>query len=393
MFKDINLILLLIGLIIMDTSHKIIFKSSSKMDDVKEESIDLVVTSPPYPMIEMWDEIFSLQNNEIRIALESNNGTLAFELMNQELDKVWEELYRIVVPGGIVCINIGDATRTIDKNFQLFNSHSRITYFMNKIGFQSLPEILWRKQTNAPNKFMGSGMLPPGAYVTLEHEFILIFRKGKKREFEKNQAELRRESAFFWEERNIWFSDMWDLKGTTQKLKTEKSRERSAAFPFELAYRLINMYSAKNDTVLDPFLGTGTTTLAALTSERNSVGYEIDPNLQEEILDKLLHNKDYCNLIIENRLDNHINFIKQRINDKGPTKYTNNTYGFPVITNQELELFIKNIEKIKKIENNEIRVIYDDKPQLKIDMDGNDLIKTDLTSKEKKNKGLLEYLA
>jgi DNA modification methylase len=377
----------------MDTSHKIIFKSSSKMDDVKEESIDLVVTSPPYPMIEMWDEIFSLQNNEIRIALESNNGTLAFELMNQELDKVWEELYRIVVPGGIVCINIGDATRTIDKNFQLFNSHSRITYFMNKIGFQSLPEILWRKQTNAPNKFMGSGMLPPGAYVTLEHEFILIFRKGKKREFEKNQAELRRESAFFWEERNIWFSDMWDLKGTTQKLKTEKSRERSAAFPFELAYRLINMYSAKNDTVLDPFLGTGTTTLAALTSERNSVGYEIDPNLQEEILDKLLHNKDYCNLIIENRLDNHINFIKQRINDKGPTKYTNNTYGFPVITNQELELFIKNIEKIKKIENNEIRVIYDDKPQLKIDMDGNDLIKTDLTSKEKKNKGLLEYLA
>ncbi len=377
----------------MTTQHKMIFKSASNMSDIKDESIELVVTSPPYPMIEMWDEIFGLQNTEIQSALESNNGSLAFELMNQELDKVWSELYRIVVPGGIVCINIGDATRTVDKNFQLFNSHSRITYFMNKIGFQSLPEILWRKQTNAPNKFMGSGMLPPGAYVTLEHEFILVFRKGTKREFSIQHSSLRRESAFFWEERNIWFSDVWDFKGTTQKLKTENSRERSAAFPFDLAYRLVNMYSVKNDTVLDPFMGTGTTALAAICSQRNSIGYEIDSNLKEEIFDKLLHSKDYLNKVIETRINNHIEFIQERIVEKGPTKYVNNIYGFPIVTNQEVELFIKNIQSISKNENDIVISSYIDTPQLKIELARNDLIKLDLINKEKKNKGLLVYLS
>lgn len=357
----------------MKTNHKVIFTSASKMVDIKDETMDLVVTSPPYPMIEMWDKLFSSQNSEIKIALETHNGPLAFELMHKELDKIWDELHRIMAPGGIVCINIGNATRTVHKNFQLYNNHSRITHYMNKIGFQSLPEILWRKQTNAPNKFMGSGMLPPGAYVTLEHEFILVFRKGAKRDFSKDKAPLRRESAFFWEERNIWFSDVWDLKGTTQKLKTEKSRERSAAFPFDLAYRLINMYSIKNDTVLDPFMGTGTTALAALCSERNSIGFEIDPNLQEEIFDKLTHAKDYLNNIIETRINNHIEFIQERIVAKGPTKYTNKVYGFPVVTSQELELFIKNIVSISEKEKNVVEAKYTNTPQVKISVDGNDL--------------------
>src|SRR5690606_1592163 len=138
-----------------------------------------------------------------------------------------------------------------------------------RLGFANMPNILWRKQTNAPNKFMGSGMLPAGAYVTLEHEWILVFRKAGKRTF-RSEAEkkLRRESAFFWEERNTWFSDLWDLKGVKQKITNSGSRDRSAAYPFELPYRLINMYSVKGDIVLDPFLGTGTTALAAMATER-----------------------------------------------------------------------------------------------------------------------------
>lgn len=346
----------------MSTNHKVFFSSATNMVDIKKESIDLVITSPPYPMIEMWDEIFSLQNPAIKGALVSNDGLKAFDLMHDILTNVWQELFRIVVPGGIVCINIGDATRTIGKNFQLFNNHSRITYLMNKIGFQCLPEILWRKQTNAPNKFMGSGMLPPGAYVTLEHEFILIFRKGFKKEFSKSDSPLRRESAFFWEERNNWFSDIWDLKGTAQKLKTDNSRERSAAFPFELAYRLINMYSIKNDTILDPFIGTGTTILAAMCSERNSVGYEIDPNLKEEIFNKLSSSKDFLNQIVDSRIINHTNFIQERITEKKPSKYTNNLYGFPVVTNQEIDLLIKNVDSISTVKNNEINVNYINKP-------------------------------
>jgi len=198
----------------MITTHKIIFQDSSNMRVLSDESIDLVVTSPPYPMIEMWDQIFADQNEEIGRALKNNDGPTAFELMHQALDKVWDELYRVLKVGGIACINIGDATRTINSRFALYTNHSRIHTYMQNIGFSALPAILWRKQTNAPNKFMGSGMMPPGAYVTLEHEYILILRKGNKKEFKTiDEKKQRRESSFFWEERNVWFSDLWCLTG------------------------------------------------------------------------------------------------------------------------------------------------------------------------------------
>jgi len=132
-------------------------------------------------MIEMWDEIFSKQKPSIGKALRRKDGNQAFELMNRELDRVWKEVYRVLKDGGFACINIGNATRKIGEEFRLYSNHSRILEYCLKLGFSSLPEILWRKQTNAPNKFMGSGMLPAGAYVTLEHEHILVLRKGNKR--------------------------------------------------------------------------------------------------------------------------------------------------------------------------------------------------------------------
>lgn len=155
------------------------------MKELPAESVDLIVTSPPYPMIEMWDEIFSDLNPLISEALNKLAGMQAYALMHQELDSVWDEVYRVLKEGRFVCINIGDATRTINGDFQLYTNHSRINNYLQQLGFSSLPAILWRKQANAPNKFMGSGMLPAGAYVTLEHEYILIARKGSKREFNK----------------------------------------------------------------------------------------------------------------------------------------------------------------------------------------------------------------
>ena len=143
----------------MKTSHRIIFGNSSKMDQISNGSIELMITSPPYPMIEMWDEIFSKQNPAIGEALREENGNQAFELMNKELDKVWKEVYRVLIDGGFACINIGNATRKIGDEFKLYSNHSRILEYCINLGFSSLPEILWRKQTNAPNKFMGSGML------------------------------------------------------------------------------------------------------------------------------------------------------------------------------------------------------------------------------------------
>lgn len=157
----------------------------------------------------------------------SGDGMGAFNKMHDILDAVWHECDRVLAPNGFVCINIGDATRTVDGKFQLFSNHYRIIDYFMKHGYCVMPDILWRKQSNSPNKFMGSGMYPAGAYVTYEHEYILIFRKGGKRVFNEQEKLLRQKSAYFWEERNIWFSDLWDIKGISQNIKNnDKTRKR-----------------------------------------------------------------------------------------------------------------------------------------------------------------------
>jgi DNA modification methylase len=208
------------------TQHQVMLEDAHNMSAVEDRSIHLVVTSPPYPMIEMWDDHFSAADSTIGKALKRSDTDRAFELMHQELDGIWRELKRVLAPGGIACINIGDATRTIQGNFRLFANHARIISMFQSMGIYQLPTILWRKTTNAPNKFMGSGMMPPGAYVTLEHEYILVFRNGPKREFSADyQKQMRRQSAYFWEERNLWFSDVWmGLPGTTQNLRSSDTR-------------------------------------------------------------------------------------------------------------------------------------------------------------------------
>ncbi|MHA2244729.1 MAG: DNA-methyltransferase [Candidatus Hodarchaeales archaeon] len=343
----------------MQTNHEIFFKDSSHMVEIKDETISLVVTSPVYPMIELWDELFSKINPKIKEALTTQNGTQAFELMHQELDRVWKEVYRVLKKGGIACINIGDAVRTIGKDFHLYPNHSRILNYCLDLGFSVLPEIIWRKPTNAPNKFMGSGMLPPGAYITLEHEFILILRNGGKREFKKTSDRLNRQmSSYFWEERNRWFSDQWSIKGTLQTLDSE-TRTRSAAFSFELAYRLVNMFSVKEDVVLDPFLGTGTTTLAAMSSGRNSIGYELESSLKEIIFQRFENILEFSNLYIDKRLQKHKNFVKERLAQEKPLKHTNKAYNFPVITKQEVNLFINKLKTVNQISSNSFEVIYE----------------------------------
>ena len=259
-----------------------------------------------------------------------------------QLDKVWSELFRVLRTGSFACINIGDATRTIGDRFQLYSNHSRIINAFRQLGFDTLPVILWRKQTNAPNKFMGSGMLPSGAYVTLEHEYILIFRKGNKREFKNETDKLARmQSSFFWEERNRWFSDIWDFKGTQQGLNHSDLRSRSAAYPIELAYRLINMYSLYSDTVLDPFMGTGTTALAAIACGRNSIGVEIDKGFSDLIIDQEKSFITFANKLVSNRITSHMEFVKNYSENKNPLKYRNNNHGFPVVTKQEQEIALQ----------------------------------------------------
>jgi hypothetical protein len=178
--------------------------------------------------------------------------------------------------------------------------------------------------------------------VTYEHEYILIFRKGEKRLFSSARDRLRRQqSAFFWEERNLWFSDLWsDLRGMSQNMADPESRGRSAAFPFELPFRLIQMYSLIGDTVLDPFLGTGTTGLAAAASARNSIGLEIDASLKNAAR----HAMDGIVALGQDRtrarLDGHRTFVKERTLAGKPPQHFNEQYGFPVTTRQEENMIL-----------------------------------------------------
>ena len=336
----------------MQTEHRFFYKDSRRLDFLADGSVHLVVTSPPYPMIEMWDDTFIGLNGQIGEALHKEDYRAAFELMHRELDKVWKELFRLLVPGGFACINIGDAARSIGGRFQLFPNHYRIQQAFWENGFDNLPLILWRKQTNIPTKFMGSGMFPAGAYVTLEHEYILIFRKGAKRNFRTETEKVnRRKSAIFWEERNRWYSDLWDFKGVRQDIVplNDDLRKRSGAFPFILPFRLLNMYSVYGDTVLDPFLGTGTTSLAALACGRNSIGCEIDANfaglLNRTLTDPLLPDllNDYQRL----RVQDHLDFVTRYTDKKGhPPKYINSYYDFPVVTRQESNLQLFKIRRV-----------------------------------------------
>jgi modification methylase len=344
----------------MQTTHKVILSDSRSLPAIKDESVDLVVTSPPYPMIRMWDDLFSNLSGEVKYFLAAQEGNAAFESMHRELDKVWGELFRVLKNGAFACVNIGDATRTIGERFQLYPNHARIISSLRALGFDTLPAILWRKQTNAPNKFMGSGMLPAGAYATLEHEFILIFRKGAKKEFKnKREKEMRMRSSFFWEERNKWFSDGWDFKGISQGINHSELRSRSAAYPLELAYRLINMYSLYGDVVLDPFMGTGTTGCAAIACGRNSIGVEIEKTFSSFIIEQEKSCASLADTLLSNRIKNHNEFVQSYTRSKGPLKYVNIPHGFLVMTRQETGIQLFNVTTIKEKSEGELTACYE----------------------------------
>jgi DNA modification methylase len=320
----------------METTHRVVIDDARGLDDLGANSVELVVTSPPYPMIEMWDELFADLDPAVGNALDDGDGEAAFERMHAVLDDVWAAVDRVLVDGGIACINVGDATRRLDDSFRVYQNHARIIEAFSELGFEPLPEIIWRKPTNAAAKFMGSGMVPPNAYVTLEHEYVLPFRRGGEgRSFEPN-ADRRYQAAYFWEERNRWFSDLWtDLRGALQALADDDLRDRSGAYPFGLPYRLINMYSVYGDTVCDPFLGTGTTSLAAVVAGRNSVGYELEPAFTSVLERRIDDARDLAGDVIAGRLDAHREFVAEERDDGETFEYEADHYDTVVRTKQE----------------------------------------------------------
>ena len=322
----------------MRTEHRILRGDARDLSALPGGSVHLVVTSPPYPLVAMWDPAFSQMSPAAAAALEAEDAAAAFEAMHQELDRVWAHCQRVLVDGGFLCVNIGDAARSMGGRFALWPNHARILTAALRLGLTVLPDVLWRKPSNAPNKFMGSGMLPAGAYVTYEHEYVLILRKGGPREMSAADRERRQRSAMFWEERNAWFSDLWsDLKGTRQELD-RGTRERSGAFPVELPWRLIQMYSLYEDVVLDPFAGTGSTALAAAAGGRNSIGVEQDPALVALARQRLAQAPSLGRERAEDRLYAHRELISARLRTGKEAAHHNAALDVPVITGQECQL-------------------------------------------------------
>ena len=238
--------------------------SSINMKEIEDESIHLVVTSPPYPMIQKWDDLF----NEVAPVTGKlwSPWTMFFD-QHDYLYKVWIEVHRVLVEGGIACINIGDATRSFNKHFYCFPNFAKVTLNMTMLGFTSLVPIIWKKISNRPNAFLGSGMLPPNGYIAQDCEYIGIYRKGNKRSFKPHDIQ-RYASEFSKEERDRWFQQLWTMPGAM-------GAKATSAFPTEVPYRLIQMFSCLDETILDPFSGTGTTSEVCEKLERKFIGYEI----------------------------------------------------------------------------------------------------------------------
>jgi site-specific DNA-methyltransferase (cytosine-N4-specific) len=335
----------------LETTHRVHVGDARDLP-LADDSVSLVVTSPPYPMVEMWDEAFAAQDDRVGDALDRGDGAAAFEAMHDLLAKAWGEIARVLEPGGIAVVNVGDATRRLDGTFEQYPNAAAVTSRVCETGLSSLPGLLWRKPTNSAAKFMGSGTLPPNAYPTLEHEHLLVFRDGEPRAYPPGDDD-RYASAYFWEERNEWFSDLWEFTGARQRLADGDGealnpdlRERSGAFPLTVPLRLVLMFSTYGERVLDPFWGTGTTSLAALVACRDSVGVERQPALVEAFEDRAAEAPERSRAVAEERLAAHREFLDEW--EETPN-YGAEHYEFGVVTKAERHLRLRVVEAVERV--------------------------------------------
>jgi len=248
----------------LETSHhEFIVGDSRDLSFIPDESVHLVVTSPPYWNIKRYEE------NPDQIGHIDD-----YEKFLGELNKVLKECYRVLTPGGrLVCV-VGDVLLSRRKfgRHVVMPLHSDIAVMCRKIGYDNLNPIIWYKigninyEVNNGSKFLGKPY-QPNAIIKMDIEFILMERKpGGYRQPTEDQ---KIKSKISKKEYGKWFRQIWQITG-------ESTRKHPAPFPLELAHRLVRMFSFYGDTVLDPFCGTGTTNLAALKCGRNSIGIDIE---------------------------------------------------------------------------------------------------------------------
>lgn len=256
----------------MKTIHKIIFGDSKWMKEVPDESIHLIITSPPYWQLKDYGNGKQIGFND------------TYEEYINNLNLVWSECHRVLHKGCRLCINIGDqfARSVYYGRYKIIPIRTEIIKFCENAGFDYMGAIIWQKVTTCHTTggatVMGSFPYPRNGILKLDYEFILIFKKYGSPP--KVSREIKEQSKLTQEEWNQYFAGHWNFPG-------ERQDKHLAMFPEELPKRLIMMFSFVGDTVLDPFLGSGTTSLAAKNSNRNSIGYEINEIFLSIIKEKL----------------------------------------------------------------------------------------------------------
>ena len=261
----------------MKTNHKIIIGDSRNMTEVKDKSVHLIITSPPYWQLKDYGTSDQIGFDD------------SYEDYINNLNLVWKECFRVLNNGCRLCINIGDqfARSVYYGRYKIIPIRTEIIKCCETIGFDYMGAIIWQKATTMNTTggatIMGSFPYPRNGIIKLDYEFILIFKKLGETPIASR--EIKEKSKMSKEEWNQYFIGHWNFNGAKQD-------KHLAMYPEELPKRLIKMFSFVGDTVLDPFLGSGTTILAAKNLDRNSVGFEINKKFLPIIKEKVGADKE-----------------------------------------------------------------------------------------------------
>ena len=264
------------------SSHKIYIKDAVRMKELKDNSVHLMITSPPYFNAKMYT----------KKPVQSDLGNIHdLDQWFEKIGMVWKEVFRTLQPGRKAFINIMNLPIREGKGFRTLNLTGRTIDIMEQVGFIFKRDIVWHK-TNGVKAHFGTYPYPGGILINNMHEFILEFNKPEKKGFRKYSHLTKQQKEDSKLDKEFWLSvkntDVW-------KMKPEGSGDRRshvAPFPYELPYRIIKAFSYVSETVLDPFLGSGTTAKAAADLQRNSAGYEIAPEIAEEAIADLKNHQN-----------------------------------------------------------------------------------------------------
>ncbi len=254
------------------TEHKIIFGDSRSLNQIKDSSVQLIITSPPYWQLKDYGADKQIGFND------------SYEEYINNLNLVWKECNRVLSDGCRLCINIGDqfARSVYYGRYKVIPIRTEIIRFCESLGMDYMGAIIWQKtttmNTSGGGAIMGSFPYPRNGILKIDYEFILLFKKLGNAP--KPTLQQKEQSAMTKEEWGQYFSSHWHFNGV-------KQMGHIAMFPEELPRRLIKMFSFAGETVFDPFAGSGTTSLAAKNLGRNSIGYEINKEFEPVIREKL----------------------------------------------------------------------------------------------------------